>query len=181
MKIKPIMGAILGLALTATLAAPASAQRRFCIVNERNNNVVCGREATEREMRRGRGNDNFRNRDRDRDDRYNNLSRSQIESRIDRLYLDILGRRADRGGLRGYSDRVINDNWDFTRVRRELARSAEARQAIDRLYREILGRRADEQGLRFYQNALERGMSLNQVSQDLRRNGAARNRDMRRR
>lgn len=130
--------------------------------------------------------DRNRNRDRDRDDyryydrneeRYrddydndrNNYrgDRRDLEDRIDRLYREVLGRPADRNGLRTYVDRVRDRNWSLQRVRDELANSREAESAIDRAYQEILGRRADSRGMRTYLERLRGGWSIQRVREAL--------------
>ncbi|NET49252.1 MAG: DUF4214 domain-containing protein, partial [Merismopedia sp. SIO2A8] len=58
------------------------------------------------------------------------------------------------------TDRILSGDWDYAKVRRELAGSREARERINQLYREILRRDADRDGLRTYQKNLERGWSL---------------------
>ncbi|NEP03180.1 MAG: DUF4214 domain-containing protein [Symploca sp. SIO2E9] len=180
---KPILLTITGLIMTTALAAPAQAQRRYCIVNEYNSEVVCGRRATEREVewynrrydRRERRRDNGRierRRDNGRyDRRYDNSRdlrrRDEVYRGINDLYRDVLGRQGDRRGIRTYAERVLSGDWDYAKVRRELAVSREARERINQLYREILRRDADRDGLRTYQNNLEQGWSLERVRRDL--------------
>ena len=174
MKIKPIIGvAILAL---AAFAAPARGQGRNCWVDDRTGRVVCNE-------RRDRYNDSFEERNRRyneqrnrRYDRDRNYRHSEIENRIAQLYREVLGRNPDRGGLRTYTQRVL-DGWDYRRVRRDLARSREARDRINQLYWEILGRNADRGGLRTYQRHLENGWSLRQVREELRRSPEARSRN----
>lgn len=176
MNIKTLIGGMVALGLITMLGVETKAQRRICIVNERNNNVVCGREATSRERRRGRADNRFDRRDRG-DYRY----RAEVERNIDRLYRSILGRRADRGELRGYTNRVINQGWRLRRVREELASSDEARRTIARIGRNILGRRIDGRSIRVYQNYLATGWTLDRVRDDLRSRRDLRNRRRRNR
>ena len=159
MKTKPIMGSIVGLAVIAAMATsePVQAQDRSCRVNPRTNRIECVDNRYDR--------------------RYDRSFR--VEELIDRLYREVLSRRADRSGLRTYSDRMLRSGWDENRVRRDLVRSREARNRINQLYREILGRNADPGGLRTYQRHLERGWSLAQVRRELMNSEEARNRGRR--
>jgi hypothetical protein len=101
-------------------------------------------------------------------DRYNDRNnRNSLEDRIDRVYREVLGRPADRDGLRTYVNRVRDRNWSLERVRNELAGSREAESAIDRAYQEILGRNADRNGLRTYVRRLQSGWSIQRIREDL--------------
>ena len=117
-----------------------------------------------------------RGRDYDRDYDYYRRSRSRLSSRIDSIYRSVLGRSADRRGLRTYIDRIQDNNWDLRRVRRDLASSREASVAINRAYREILGRPADRSGLRTYRRRLQDGWSLSRIRQELANSREARRR-----
>lgn len=174
MKNKATIVAILGIAGMGIFAAPDLAQAdRICRVDGRTGRLICqddyDRNRPDRN-RRDRSIDRFEERNR----RYNNRY-GQIEARVDRLYREVLGRRADRGGLRNYTQRVI-DGWNYNRVRLELARSREAREKINRIYREELGRNADRNGVSTYQRHLANGWSLNEVRDHIRRNYRDRNR-----
>ena len=181
---KPIIATITGLLITTALVAPAQAQRRSCIVSEIDNSVVCGRRATSREIdrydRRYRRHDRDRNYRRDRDSR-STRNREVVYREIDELYREVLGRRSDRRGLRTYADRILSRDWNLSEVRRELARSQEARDRINQLYRAILRRDADRDGIRTYQRNLERGWSLERVRRDIINSDEARERGYRRR
>ncbi len=126
---------------------------------------------------RGAAYDRWR-RDRDYDDNYYRRGRyrSSLVNRIDNVYRSVLGRSADSRGLRTYIDRIEDNNWDLSRVRRDLAGSREASTAINRAYREILGRSADRRGLRTYLGRLRDGWSLNRIRQDLANSREARRR-----
>lgn len=117
-----------------------------------------------------------RNYDYDNDDYFRRRGRSRLASRIDNVYRSVLGRSADRRGLRTYIDRIEDNDWDLRRVRRDLARSREASTAIDRAYREILGRSADRNGLRTYRRRLQNGWSLSRIRQELANSREARRR-----
>ncbi|MDX1976956.1 MAG: hypothetical protein SFT94_04720 [Pseudanabaenaceae cyanobacterium bins.68] len=133
-------------------AGSALAQRpgETCIITNQNR-VICGRPY----------NPGF-----DDDDRFPDR-RNEIERTIRQIYFDVLGRGADREGLRTYTDRVWRDRWSYDRVRQELARSPEARAAINQLYVEILRRNADRLGLDTYLRELQNGRSLDWVRQQL--------------
>jgi Domain of unknown function (DUF4214) len=157
--------------ITVLSIAPVHAYEDYCIV-DRSNEIHCGRLATRDEIIRysnGRRNDNYDRNNRDR-------NRYQIEDNIDRLYRDVLGRQADRDGLRTYSNRILFDGWSFERVRQDLANSQEAVTRINEIYQEILGRNADSEGLRHYINKLENGWSLNDLRRDIAKSDEARNR-----
>jgi hypothetical protein len=114
-----------------------------------------------------RNEERYQNRYDDRYDRNNRNNRNSLEDRIDRIYREVLGRPADRDGLRTYVNRVRDRNWSLERVRNELASSREAESAIDRAYQEILGRNADRNGLRTYLRRLQSGWSMQRIREDL--------------
>jgi hypothetical protein len=141
----------------------AQAQQRMCIVDNRDN-IVCGRPATQREIDRSNGNNNS-----------SNLNKVEIGREINRIYFEVLGRRLDRSGLQTYINRV-DDGWSFERVRSDIAKSQEAKNAVNQVYQEVLGRSADSSGLNTYTRKLGEGWSLNDVRRDLQRSDEARNR-----
>jgi len=145
MKTKSIIGTILGLAVTTTIALPVKADEYNCRIDRRTGMEIC------------------ENRDR-RDDRRNS---STVERRIDELYREVLGRRADETGLRNYSDRVSRNGWSYERVRRELALSREASEQIRNTYRQVNRRNPDSETIRRYQTALARGSSLDEVRREI--------------
>lgn len=104
------------------------------------------------------------------DDRYR-----RSHSDIDRIYRDVLGRRADRNGLRTYSRR-IEQGWSLREVRRDLARSRECESAINAIYRQVLGRNADRGGIRTYTTRLAEGWSLSEVRRDISNSREAKDR-----
>ena len=165
---KPVIFTTTAIATTTLLSSlffvgSAQAQSRTCIVDNRDN-VICGRPATQREIDRYNGNNNS-----------SNLSRGDIAREINRIYFEVLGRRIDRSGLETYVYRV-EDGWSFDRVRSDIAKSQEAKNAINQLYQDVLGRNADSSGLNTYTNKLAEGWSLNDVRRDLQRSDEARNR-----
>lgn len=142
------------LTLGALLAAmPAEAQRpgEICVITNQNR-IVCGRPYDP---------------DFDGEDNLSPRRRAEVERVIRGIYFDVLGRGADAGGLRTYTNRVLNDRWSYERVHQELARSGEARGAINRLYVEILRRNADPVGLNTYQRELQNGQTLTWIREQL--------------
>lgn len=158
MKIKLISGLVLGLSIVALVADPAKSHLNFSVAGDRDNLVISDKQTTAREFRADRS--RYERSDRD---------RREIENRITQLYLNVLGRRPDRGGLRNYRDLVINDRWSYPRVRQSLARSKEARQKIVGLCQEVLRGRFDRNCLQDSQNALERGLTLREIRRNLER------------
>lgn len=122
------------------------------------------RAARERDVGYERG-DRY-NRERDRRDSYEQISE---------IFQEVLDRDVDRREYRRYSRR-LQQGWSLSRVRREVARSEEAREEINRIYQEVLGRDADPQGLRTYQNQLADDWSLREVRRDIARSREARER-----
>src|ERR671933_2321438 len=107
----------------AAFAAPAKAQQ-VCIVDN-NNNVICGRPATDRDLNRY----NNSQYDTPRQERRDNVKN------INDIYLDVLGRDGTRNEVRTWS-RDLERGRSLDDVRRELAQSPEARQKINQIYRE---------------------------------------------
>jgi Domain of unknown function (DUF4214) len=170
---KLIIATIAGLLTLPMLIEPANAQRQYCVVSERTNEVVCGRSATKREIDRYYERER-RPRDRDEEGGEYRGDREQIQNRIDTIYREVLGRRADDRGLRNYTNLVLSGERNLARIRQELAFSNEARERINQLYREILRRNGESEGLRDYQEALARGSSLSQIRRELMNSEEAR-------
>lgn len=114
--------------------------------------------------------DNHRYEEAKRRDRY----RDYYED-LNKIYRDVLGRDIDRRGYRTYRDR-FRDGWSWTRIRKDISTSREAKDAINNIYREVLGRDADREGMRTYQRRLEDGWSLRQVKRAISRSREARER-----
>lgn len=66
---------------------------------------------------------NYSNRDWD---DHSRRDRADIYDDIDKIYQEVLGRDADRDGLRTYQRRLV-DGWSLNRVHRDIAKSKEAR------------------------------------------------------
>jgi hypothetical protein len=159
--------AVMSLVMVATIATPAFAQRRNCVVDERSGRVACGRPATDYEIDQyyGSGSWNTNNR----------YDERQAYDRVNQLYRDILGRDGDFNSLRSYAYQ-LQSGRSLSDIRRELAQSSEAAEAIRRIYREVLGREADAAGLYGYQRNLEVGWSLGQIRNEIANSSEARNR-----
>ncbi len=157
------------IACSGVVLAPIAAQAQSLTAQSTSSDsVYLADQRYDRYDRYDRSNDRYDRYDRsddryDRNDRYQNNS---YYSDINRLYRDILGRRADRSGLRTWSNRLQN-GWSLDRVRREIARGSEAQEAINRLYQQVLGRNADQSGLRHYTDLLAEGWSLREVRRDI--------------
>ncbi len=149
------------LVITATVAAPVQAQQQICVIDN-NNNLVCGRPATQRDIEQ-------------RNNPQSGPSRRDIVSDIDKIYRDVLGRSPDRNGLRTWTTAVergrsVND------IRREIANTPEARERINQIYRELLGRDADPGGLQTWTSNLANGWDLSRVRNEIANSDEARRR-----
>jgi hypothetical protein len=151
--------------------APASAQS-VCQTN-RYNQVVCRQRANIYNQRwnNGRQSDNYY---RLNDWRYVR-DRVNIRRDVRDIYQDVLGRDADRNGLRQWS-RGVRSGESFDDVRRGIAGSPEARDAINKIYRDVLGRDADPSGLQGWQDGLRDGRSLQDIRRSIENSEEARNR-----
>ncbi|MFE1743935.1 DUF4214 domain-containing protein [Coleofasciculus sp. H7-2] len=128
------------------------------------------------DYRRDRRNDDYDYRRDRRDGSYDyRRNQSNVYNNINRIYQNVLGRKADNRGLRLYRQRV-ESGWSLEKVRRDIADSSEAEQVINRLYQNELGRNGDREGLRTYKRRLADGWSLDRVRQDISRSREARSR-----
>ncbi len=89
-------------------------------------------------------------------------------------YRDLLGREPDGPGLRLYVSRLVEAGWSEEQFREALRRSDEFKHRdldaiIRRAFRDILGRDPDASGRATYQRSLSRGMTENEMRDDLRR------------
>jgi hypothetical protein len=98
------------------------------------------------------------------------LTQEQANKIVRDAYRATLGRDADAGGLRDYSQRVLRDNWNQGQIEKALRDSPEyANRIVRDAYRAILGRDADAGGLRDYsQRVLRDHWSQRQVEDALR-------------
>jgi hypothetical protein len=94
---------------------------------------------------------------------------------IDKAYVDILGRSADRNGSNNYY-RNMRNGWTITQVRQDLANSAESAGAINKVYLLVLGRNADPGGLQTQKEFLVNGGSLDRLRSNLANSDEARSR-----
>jgi hypothetical protein len=88
---------------------------------------------------------------------------------IEDLYRSELGRAADPGGLEFWTN-AYNNGMSINDIRDQGFRASEEYKnrpsglgAISELYRTMLDRKPDEEGLQFWTNALNNGMSLNDI------------------
>lgn len=98
---------------------------------------------------------------------------SNIQTEINDLYIQVLGRNANSNDFRNYN----SQNWSFEQARRNLANSQEFNQTINNLYREFLGRNADNNGLQSYRNQVINGRSFEDVRNEIANSPEARNRN----
>lgn len=155
-------GVLLGLTLLLAGSLPkmAIAEQITCYRDSYNFTINCP----------GYGNFNYRQ-----SSGGSSQNRADIYDAVDDLYQEVLGRDADRAGLRTYR-RFIEQGWSLSRVRSALASSPEAEQIINSIYRQYLGRDADPGGLSTYRGFLDRGWSMEQVRRAVAESPEARSR-----
>lgn len=148
------------LLFTAAFATPAKAQR-ICVIDS-NNRVVCGRPASDDDLRR-----------------YNNSFPEQsirdVRRDVNKIYRDMFGTDADNNSLRNWV-RSVELGRSLDDIRKDIAYSPQARNMINQVYREVLGRDADSSGLQTYSKALAQGKNINDIRNDLRRSDEFKNR-----
>jgi hypothetical protein len=147
------------LLISTAIATPVKAQR-ICIIDS-NNRVVCGRPASDDDLRR-----------------YNNSSSQDsirdIRRDVNKIYRDMFGTDADNASLRTWV-RSVELGRSLDDIRKDIAYSPQARNMINQVYREVLGRDVDSSGLQTYSKALARGDNLNDIRKDLRRSDEFKN------
>lgn len=179
-------GALASVALAVPLMGQSALaqSQQICIVEQNSNRVVCGRVATNREVSNaGYGrNGNSRNSgvfrsggDRRHEATANRRDWSDAYDELDDIYREVLGRNIDRDGLRTYVRR-LEQGWNLSRIRQDIAESNEAEKALDQVYRNVLGRGVDPAGFRTYSRKLAQGASLRDVARDLQKSDEARGR-----
>ena len=149
--------------MSLVAAAPAQAQR-VCVVT-RYNQVSC----TYR--------DDYRYNRRPVRVRQPIRVRVGVRQEVRDIYDDVLGREADREGLRDWSRTVIRRGNSLNDVRESIANSEEAEDRINDIYRDVLGREADRDGLETWSGALEDGESLDDVRREIQESDEARSRN----
>ena len=102
---------------------------------------------------------------------------SNIQTEINNLYIQVLGRNANTNELRRYNQAINNQGWSLAQARRNLANTQEFNQAINNIYREFLGRNADNNGLQSYRNAVINGRTFEDIINEIANSPEARNRD----
>jgi hypothetical protein len=100
---------------------------------------------------------------------------SNIQTEINNLYLQVLGRNADENGLSSYVQ-AVNQGRSYAQIRRSLANSQEFNQSINKIYQEFLGRNVDNNGLQNYRNIIINGRSFEEVRNEIANSPEARNR-----
>jgi hypothetical protein len=102
---------------------------------------------------------------------------SNIQTEINNLYIQVLGRNANTNELRRYNQAINNQGWSLAQARRNLANTQEFNQAINNIYREFLGRNADNNGLQSYRNAVINGRTFEDIRNEIANSPEARNRN----
>ncbi len=93
---------------------------------------------------------------------------------VERAYEDILGRKADKAGMRMFRSKMIDDGWTEKQVREALRKSPESNKQgsddiIKRAYEDLLGRQPDRGGLQLYREKISKDhWSEKQVRDSLR-------------
>jgi hypothetical protein len=103
---------------------------------------------------------------------------------VRRAYQDILERDPDRGGLRTYRSRIIDDGWTEQQVREALRNSPEyrdltrkkAEEIVRRAYLSVLKREPDEGSVGYVNRVLRDDWTQADVERELRRSPEFRNR-----
>jgi hypothetical protein len=90
----------------------------------------------------------------------------EAQNDLNQLYLQVLGRDGDNGGLDTYASQLAQGG-SLGGVRMILAQSGEAQGDINQIYQQVLGRGADNGGLAAYEGALGSGWSLDGVRSDI--------------
>ncbi len=175
---KPILLGTTALILILGIVTPVKAQLGMT----GNNGTLIARDDSRNDYYRDRQNDRYysdRDDDNTQNDYYSDSSdRSNQENHyndIDQVFRAVIGRNADRSGLRFYSRRM-DSGWSIDQVREHLAYSPAAQRAINEIYREILGRNAEPEGLDLYSRRLARDWSLRQVRHEIADSKEAKNR-----
>jgi hypothetical protein len=93
---------------------------------------------------------------------------------VENAYQDILGRKADKAGMREFRSKIIDQGWTEKNVRNALRQSPEFNQSsadaiVKRAYEDILGREPDRNGKELYRkNITEHNWTEKQVRDNLR-------------
>ncbi|NEQ20193.1 MAG: DUF4214 domain-containing protein [Microcoleus sp. SIO2G3] len=100
-----------------------------------------------------------------------------VRQEVRDIYEDVLGREAERRGLRDWSRTVIRQGNSLDDIREGIANSDEAKERINDIYRDVLGRDAEPEGLETWTGALEDGESLDDVRREILESDEARSRN----
>lgn len=161
------------LAVTATVLIPllpieSAKAEDVCIVINRNQ-VVCGRPASEHEIRQHRG---WNSRE------YNSNYERQSEDsyrEINKIYREVVGRDANYREIQTWL-KDLRRGRRLRDIRYEIADSAEAENAINQIYLEVLGRNADRNGLKTFSRQLALGKSLRDIRRSIQNSEEGRGR-----
>jgi hypothetical protein len=91
------------------------------------------------------------------------------------IYQEILNRKADIEGLKGWLNFMAN-GASLSEVRRGIATSQEAGLTVNGIYQQVLGRDADPEGLNGWLNFMANGASLSEVRRGIETSPEAQNR-----
>lgn len=92
------------------------------------------------------------------------MSDLEITSVISKMYIDILGRNVDDGGLKYWFTQIRDNGVSVQTVRDAIAHSDEAAVFLNKLYQQYLYRSIDAGGLKFWQDQLASGKNLIDVN-----------------
>jgi uncharacterized protein YbcI len=158
-----LTGTLLSLSLVSATPSFAQNQEITCVIDQ--NIINCP----------GYGSFKYRNNNNNNNNNFNN---SRFEGEINNVYAQVLGRNANGNELKNYRQKMNNQNWSITQVRRELTtNNQEFNQVINNIYREFLGRNADANGLRYFQNLIVNGENINTVRNSIANSAEARSRN----
>ncbi len=93
---------------------------------------------------------------------------------VENAYQDVLGRKADKAGMRIYRSKIIDEGWTEAQVRTALRSSPESQNAgadviINRAYEDVLNRKPDRGGMELYRkNIIGNHWTEKQVRDSLR-------------
>ena len=96
----------------------------------------------------------------------NEVENEYAEEAVRDAYNCVFDREPDSGGMRTYTKNIYRGDgyWD---LRKDLAKSSEAKTHINNLYRELLKRDADSDGMRHYTKRLRSKACLVDIREDI--------------
>jgi hypothetical protein len=99
------------------------------------------------------------------------------ENDVENIYFQVLGRKADSGGLKNYTQAISDRGWTLNQVRQQIAASPELGQMINQAYQQYLGRNAEARGMQSYRRSIANGKSINDVRNEIANSREARTRN----